>query len=331
MNPRVFYRCRFLCFWLSLLVGPVCLAENDSVDVPGHRTEQRGPWRWWTRLLDEDLWDQGHGRASRRIVHTVDRIDRFFGDETVDEINRSRLTLALGLEQDVREGTSLISKVRLRLLLPRLENRLQLVLDDAFEVDDPNDQQAIVDAVRDLKPDTGIRYYLTLKDRVRLSTDLGVRLRDPVQFYLRGRWSLRLPYEKWDFRLTEAVYWFTRDGWRSQSDFSITRLLPSHWQLRSGSRLVWEEISEGVEPSQNFSMTWQPTPRRAWRFFLSGVWPETPHTETANYVAGIVFRRRLHRDWFFMELSPAVEFPQAHEYQANLITRLQFEVIFTNE
>ncbi len=325
------------CLLLSVLLifvagGPVGGEEDAGLIHAGEGAEGMDPRRsWWSRLAGSEHWDMRYHQTSRGMMYAVDRLDRLFGDENLNEINRTRMALRLGLVHDGRDGLYLLSVLRLRLSLPRLEDRLQLILDDAFEVDEPGDQQAIVDAVRDWQPDTGLRYFLSRQEYMKVSTDLGIRLRDPVQLYLRGRWSLRIPREKWDIRVTEAVYWFTSDGWRSNSDVTMNRLLPFDWQFRTASRLVWEELESGVAPSQTFSMTWQPTVRRAWRFYVSGVWPETPHTQTATYATGIVFRRRLHRDWLYFEVSPAVEFPQAYDYQANAIARIELEVVFSTD
>jgi len=308
------------------------LEPQDSQGSPPGTDVPPTPLPRWDWMTNGNRWDARYRRTSDGIIQAVDRLDRLFGDERLNEENlRTRLTLGLGLEHSGRDGMSLLSETRMRISLPRLEERLQIVLDDAFEVDQPDDGQAIADAVRDVKPDAGLRYVLARKKNLRISTDMGVRLSEPVQWFARTRWSLRYVLESWDLRLTETVLWFTKDGWRGISDVNFSRPLPSNWQFRSSSRMTIEEIREGVAPAQTFSMTWQPSKRHAWRLYLAGAWPETPHTRTANYSTGIVFRRRIHRDWLFLELFPSVEFPQEYDYELNTFIGFKFEVIFSSE
>lgn len=281
------------------------------------------------RLRDAGHWDARHQHYSERLASAIDRLDRFFGDDRVVEDNRrSSLLLGLGLRYDGKKGTSLVSDVRLRMVMPRLKERLQIVLDDILEVDDPENEQSIIDAVRETRPDAGIRYIFSDSDRIRLSGDVGIRTGSPYQMFWRGRWRLILPIDCWETRLSETAYWLTDDGWRLTTDLNLTRPV-GEWFFRSASRMTWEEARSGVTFGQTLALTYALSNRRAYRLYTSATWPETPHTREANYTIGAVYRQRIHRDWLFMELMSAVEFPQADDYDPNPIAGVKMEILFS--
>jgi len=317
-----------LCDGLCPAADTIITGEDAANGVVADDGKGHGRLAW---LTDLDRWDSRHQFYSSRFTSTIDGIDRFFGDERLIEDNqRSRLTLGIGLRLDRNDGLSLVSGLRLRLVMPRLEQRLQLVLDDDLGVDEPGDEQALIDAVRETRPDAGVRYIFKEEERMRISGDIGVRTSDPFQLFGRGRWRMTIPFDYWELRLSETVYWFTEDGWLETTDMSWSRPVTGLWLFRSSSSLRWEELRHGITPGQAFSLTHPLSFRRAFRFYISGTWPESPHTREANYVFGAVYRQRIHRDWLFMEISPSLEFPQADDYAINPIVELKFEIILSS-
>jgi len=182
--------------------------------------------------------DARHLHYSERLAEAIDRLDRFFGDDRVVEDNRqSSLLLGIGLRHDGKQGTSLVSDLRLRMVMPRLKERLQLVLDDGLEVDEPENEQAIIDAGRETRP--ALRYILSQDRKSRISADLGIRTGSPYQLFGRGRWRLALPIGCWETRLSETIYWLTDDGRCLTTDLRLTRPV-GEWYFRSSSRMTWE-------------------------------------------------------------------------------------------
>ncbi len=280
------------------------------------------------RLTDAGQWDARHLHYSERLAAAIDRLDRLFGDDRLVEDNRrSSLLLGIGLRYAGDDGVSLVSDVRLRMVMPRLKERLQIVLDDIVEVDTPNNEQSIINAVRETRPDAALRYIFSENEKIRLSGDIGIRTGSPHQMFGRGRWRLILPIGCWEARLSETVYWLTDDGWRLTTDFNLTRPV-GDWYFHSASRMTREEIRSGLTFGQTFSLTYELSKRRAYRLYTSATWPETPHTREANYSVGAVYRQRIHRDWLFMELTSALEFPQTDDYKPNPIAGIKMEILF---
>ncbi len=316
---------------LFVLAGALNVAGSDCVPVgPINNMEEAGPLpSRLQRLREAEHWDARHQHYSEWLANAIERLDRFFGDDRLVEDNRrSSLLLGVGLRYAGDEGISLVSDLRLRMVMPRLKERLQIVLDDIVEVDAPENEQSIIDAVRETRPDAGIRYIFSESEKIRLSGDVGIRTGSPYQMFWRGRWRLILPIHCWETRLSETVYWLTDDGWRLTTDLSLTRPVGG-WFFRSSSRMTWEELRNGVTLKQTFALAYELSKRRAYRLYTSATWPETPHTHTANYTVGAVYRQRVHRDWLFVELMSAVEFPQADDYEPNPIAGITMEILFS--
>jgi hypothetical protein len=303
--------------------GGECDTTKPTSDVVTEPSPSR-----LARLKEPEHWDARHLYYSERLAAAIERLDRLFGDNRLVEDNRrSSLLLGVGLRFAGDDDISLVSDVRLRMVMPRLKERLQIVLDDIVEVDAPDNEQSIIDAVRETRPDAALRYIFSENEKIRTSGDIGIRTGSPHQLFGRGRWRLILPIGCWETRLSETVYWLTDDGWRLTTDFNLTRPVGA-WYFNSASRMTWEEIRSGLTFGQTFSLTYEISKRRAYRLYTSATWPETPHTREANYSVGAVYRQRIHRDWLYMELSSALEFPQMDDYEPNPFVGIKMEILF---
>ena len=266
---------------------------------------------------------------SATLVDAAERVDRFFGDERLEEDNKgTRLTVRFGLRQERRNGASFEQKVSLRLALPQLENRLQFIVDNIVEGDDPGDTSGVRDAFSDSTPDTGLRWIIRELERFRLTSDVGARWsREPQLFYrLRAR-KIHMIGD-WELMASQSLFAYTADGVGETTELRWVRRLADDWLFRSLTRVTWRDQRSGVEPAQTFEIIGDPRESWAQAFRIRGTWPETPHTREALYAGEWVLRRRVHWDWLYLEVRPGVEFAQAFEYNANPYIVALLEVIF---
>jgi hypothetical protein len=318
---------------MALAEEPITPPESTSnPDAPASPpTEATGDslWQWLARPNHLDAW---HGMVSRTLTNTVDSIDHFFGDERLEDDNKgTRLRLRTGVEYSRYDDFSLTASVRVRLDMPQLERRLQLIVDDDIEAEQPGEAGNISDAVSDSEPVTALRLLLRDDDKRRVNFDVGLRAGDPVQGYTRLRGRVTVPFERWELRLTQSGSWLSDDGFTTLSEMLWTRPMGNRWWVRSRSQVIWEEEEPGVKPRQTFTLGRIVDDRRAWRVDLSGEWPETPHTHTATYTVQFTWRRPLYKRWLFLEISPWVDFQQEHDFRTNPGIALRVETIFGDE
>ena len=276
--------------------------------------------------------DRWHAQISSAIVNTVERVDRFFGDARLDdENNRTRLNTSVGLKFDGDEGPSLATDFKLRLALPQLGNRLHMFVDNAFTADDPQEGDSLSDAVNESEPDTGLRYIFKHNHTRRINADVGARFSSPAQLFSRLQGREIIPFHEWELRLRQTVAWFTEDGWTETSEMTWNRPLENRYLFRSVSRVLWEEKSSGITPSQSLLLFKELNARSGYHFALSGKWPETPDVEAANYTAILTYRRLMYRQWLSLEISPGIEFPQARDYELNPFITIKCGILFSDE
>jgi len=327
----------FLPLLLTIfLAGPVH-GEQESPDPVEHDPKEAQPSEnktrnWIDNLSDPDDWETWHDLMTYDLLDAAERTDQFFGNERLDEENqRTRLRLATGLRWKQDDGASLLTEAKLRLSLPRLKNRFQIIFDDSFESDEPGSSTAYSDAVKDSEPDTAIRYIIKQDERRRLSTDAGVRFSSPSQLFGRVRGRVIVPFSVWELRLIQTVAWYTDDGVIETSEMQFNRMLGTDWLFRSTSRVTWEENENGIKPAQVFSFFRELSKRRAYRVSFGGYWPNTPHAHETVYSTEVSYRQLIHSRWLFLEVTPGIEFPQKKDYELTPYINLKIEMIFGDE
>lgn len=312
-----------LCFvgWLSLdcHADPESKTDNRS-DVVQPKLPLQGRVDDWYMLM------------SAVIADPFDRVDRFFGDESIaDEGRRTRLRIGAGVRTDVVSGWRMVTDFSLRVALPRIEERWQLFVDELAGEDTFDGLSDLTRPPVDKEPDVGLRYFLLRDLRMSLSADAGYRFGNPNQAFGRLRGRVRYPRGRWSLDLTQTGTYFTKEGWRSQSDMSWTLPFASAYGFRSFSRVTVDELSSGYTPEQRVALYRTLTVRRAWRLEGRGIWEEMPDPSEIVYTAEFVYRQLLHRNWLFIEISPGVEYAESRNYDANPFATLKFEILFNAE
>ncbi len=273
-----------------------------------------------------DVW---YTRMSAVIADPFDRVDRFFGDESIiDEGRRTRLRIGAGVRTDVDTGARMVTDFSLRLALPRIEERWQLFLDELAGEDELSGVSDLTRPPVDTDPDVGLRYFLLRDLGASISADAGYRFSSPNQAFGRIRGRARYPRGRWSLDLTQTATYFTQDGWRSQSDMSWTLPFASAYGFRSFSRLTVEEISSGYTPEHSLALYRTLTARRAWRLEGRGIWIEMPNPSDIVYTIEFMYRQLVHRNWLFFEIAPGVEYAENNHYDANPFVTFKFEILF---
>lgn len=334
-QPRVRIHFLLAAFLASTWLTTATADTNGVIPAEWSHTE--------TSLATDDLamdvlpmgtnrWDRWHSRWSSNVVGAADYIDRFFGDQRLDEEgNDTRIKLSLGVRFQEEEQPDFITRANLRLRLPRTSEKVQLVFEDLVESDDPAGANDVLQDISDSGPEAALRYNLKRKRRVRLDADLGARLGSESQLYLRLRGTRTFELSpKWNLRLTEKLTWFTEDGWVSLSEIQWNKRMGWDWLLRINSELEWRQDRAGVRPAQQISVFKTFSRRRAVRLDVGGSWPEYPNIVERIYYVAFTHRRLLHSNWLYFEVKPGVEFPETDDYDSRFYLKVQLDIIFGN-
>ena len=269
-----------------------------------------------------------HDRMCSNIVQAVAAVDRFFGDERLEEeSDGTLLKLALGVKGEDGEGMSIDTRLRLRIGLPQLQHRLQLVFDDDIETSRDAGRGGLLTAAQESNPDAALRFFLVKKPKLRLSADAGIKTTNPTQVFgkLRGRYIM--PFEAGELRLAETVRVFSEDGLDETSELRWSQRV-GEWLCSTATTLRWAEYEDGVTPGQAFSFYKDISGRRAYRVDFTGTWPEAPHVHLARYESSLTYRQLLYKRWFFLEAKAGFAFEESDRYEPAPLVGLLFEVFF---
>lgn len=334
--------------WLGLLA--LCLAAlatpaQDPSELRGTLPSNDAPARVEAaRLLPVDpitfrsvfsgehTWEEWHDYWSEDISHRVDYIDHFFGDEILKDDNRdTRVVMQLGFRSDRFDPVSVESRINVRVGLPQLQRRLQLILDSGSDAEDVKALRVYENAAKVSDPAAGVRYLLKDESRTRLHFDTGVHFSQSPQVFGRARARYTLPLNLWQLRLQERVEVLHRDGFEETSEMIWDRQLPGKALFRIRSAVDWEEKNRGVTPAQSLAYYGILNARASYKIRLLGSWSETPYGGTDVYTFATGYRRIIYGDWLFLEVSPGLEFSSERDYDVNPFIAAIFEITFQRD
>ncbi|MBP7829877.1 MAG: hypothetical protein KA248_08170 [Kiritimatiellae bacterium] len=275
------------------------------------------------------LADHVHESLSGNVARLSRWVDSFFGNFPVEEErlgNRVRLIPMV----EFREGDTPDLKLRVhaKLRLPRFSRRLGLVLsafrdEDAAQYGVPGQFAADEDVQQ-----AALRYVIEEEKRARLSADLGLRFDPEVDPYLRLRWRYQLTDDPVASRVVQYLYWSPRRGWGETSRFEMESKIAPKTFARSTTAATWSERSRGVDWAQTFS-TWHyfSLRRAAGLEWLTEGFTD-PRASLEKSRLSLKYRRRVSRDWLFIQVGPFVELPRDQDFDVTPGLTFQVETVF---
>jgi hypothetical protein len=223
---------------------------------------------------DQGAIDRAHGMISSQITETADRLDAFLGSPRIrEESNRSYLNVAV-LRISDEQGMRIRTEVELKIVLPRLQNRLQLVIerDDNGAAIESEDGTRFVGDLATAPPSgdltSALRLMLRSAREVNLYIDAGVRVRVHPTVFSRLRYRRSAEFNKWAVRFTQSVKWeeeFAENPyqWEVISRLDFDRPITEEYFFRTALQGAWYEGRHGYFVTQGFALAHQISERRA--------------------------------------------------------------------
>lgn len=223
---------------------------------------------------DEGVIDRAHRAISNRVMETAERIDSFLGDDRiVEESNRSLLKLSVARISN-EDGLEVRRQIKLKLVLPKLRNRLHLVISGEDDEVDGLPAPAVEGRVADLEAGTpssdvtsAIRLMLRSTRKLNIFIDGGVRVRLHPTIFARARYRQSVALDHWVMRLTQSVKWeeaFSEKPfeWEAISQIAFERQLTPRYLFRISLQGSWFEGRHGYFVHQGFALAHQISKRR---------------------------------------------------------------------
>jgi len=283
--------------------------------------------------------DRLHGQSEQLVQSLVGRVDAFFVNDEFATFtdNESRVRLRLDADHWENAGWDVAPRVRLQLVMPGLQRRLRLVVNDG---DVEESGQPVDDDSKD--NDIAFRWVNDDDDRIKLSYDLGLRISGSgVDPFVRFNAGISYPVaEQWQGQTTNRLFHYVKRGWRNDFAQTFDRPLADDLLLRSRSRIQYfQNRRHNPTLEQKFSLFHTLDEQSVLAF--EALWRQRseedsvygdeallvePRNHYDQFAIQARYRRNIGRPWFFVELWPILYWPEERDYEASLAARIRVEV-----
>lgn len=329
------------CIVIQLFTARAILANTPSESNPASVAESVAEssssdnqlLRATSKSLDRSF-EYTHFQISRQVDQLAVWLDGFLGGGDVDyEAHRSVFRLRHSNLFEESESRRDKLRLRLKLLLPKTKERLNLIVNSETDREDQSDllregredatQNGEVglqlDAVKNRKFDLNYRLGLRSGGRLRL----GARLKHDFSFG-----------EKLALRFREEVFWLDRFGYGSRFTVELDQKIDENYLVRFASRFEFDEQEPGVPWQTQVALNKFINDSTLLSWYLLGFGETRPDAFTEAYGPGILYRRNFARRWLFVELEPRYLFRKeraedTRKGRAGFI--LRFEWVFDQE
>lgn len=285
--------------WLLVLLFIPALAwpdEPQTANEPGPADTDEPPVNWV---------DDSHAYATDQAQALTLWMDNFFGNPEDDlDQAESFLRLITEFDWDQLNGNDTSISLRGKVQLPRISSRLDLVFAGEEDQEDPDPEE------RSTQDTVGVRYNVRKGSSSRFDATLGFAsgsLRPGLRYRLEDTIG-----EASNYRFTQRLQYENGEDLYATSQLELNRVIDDNTQLRWVNRGVWGQQTDGLEWRSRISVRHRlaaATKRPIALSYYAAVRGETrPESYVKNYRLGVTVRRRVYRDFLFVELEPAINF-----------------------
>lgn len=319
----------------------LAMLEPSLLDDPSLKWRMQKQDAQRTTTVKIMTWvDDTHAEWSEDISYLGSYLDQLMGGtDQAQEENKSYLKIDLDFHHSKFEDFEFEPKVRFRLDLPVLKERLRLVFesepDQAKDLGErklgsfPSSQTSTTND--DIY--ASFRYWIEAEKWTRLSFDNGVRVRARPDIFSRAR-GVRtwLMTDFWLFRFSQELFWFESRGLGTQTQFDFERGLFDRFLFRKTIALDWSERDARYDLINQFSLFHNYTAVTALHYAI-GMQSDHQRNQALarKYFAHFTFRSRLYKDWLYYELNTGVEYAREYHFKANPFMTIRLEILFSDD
>jgi hypothetical protein len=283
----------------------------------------------------ESWLDRSHAYMSQRLCEPAAWFDGFFGDPRALEETPvgTFIRLRNALQWDESEGWSLGVRVRANIELPRVSDRVRLLISRDDDLSgDLRDGPSVEDD--DDRTRLGLRFIASEQERAQLDLDGTVRVSsDGLNPRIRGRYRYVMGLTpRTLLRATQTAFWEREDGLGVSSRLDWEWLPDRYRLIRLSARGTFSEASEGVDWRTAAIAYRQLDLRTALRTEIGAFGYTRPQFDVEEYFVAVRLRRQFARPWLFYEIQPEYAWPleeltgaRGSDWRLTLTLEIQFE------
>jgi hypothetical protein len=173
-----------------------------------------------------------------------------------------------------------------------------------------------------------LRVFLMDRTDSKINVDAGLGFRPEPDPRVRVRGHRAFPMGKTTLRPTQFFMWGAHDGFGARTRVDIDHGLGERKLGRFNSQAEWSEKEAGVLLETSLSYFAWPSRKEAYRVRARALGETSPSTVVTEYQLGFRYRRLIHRDWLYIDVEPALEFPREDGYDISPAVTVQVEANF---
>jgi hypothetical protein len=288
--------------------------------------------------------DKTHDYIEEKLYTLANRLDSFFGQTRADdELNNSRLRVSN--TTSFREAGKRDNQIQfgLNLKIPQLQEKFQInLLKTKEEIEEEKKEKERKKQKAEEEKRRLEEYYKQFPElrpkkkkkidpltlwRFNADTGINVTLPLPVIFE-RNRLRKNFKTKKLVFRFVEELGWYTNRSWQQETSLDIDRPLNDEWLFRWINQQNWNFKPSGFRFNQGPSLIHPITKHDAISYNARAFYIYDENVFLSNYQVSIKLRRSLHSNWFFIELTPGLDFPKLEAFKRQPFIFIKFETLF---
>lgn len=280
--------------------------------------------------------DESHHLISRQLHAWIDGVDQFFGEERAMERQNSSQLLVRMQATRYDDKFTWEPKLRARLDLPRSKRRLRLMLSseafgersDDLDAVELSTQESIQESLDNSSFSAALQFVLAQTDLFDVHTRGGVSYMKGPDPFMSLTGSAQTQFEKWNFRITEDVFLYARQGFGQDMILDIERKLFDRVLVRLNSNFNWWQEFKEFHSIQTASLIVPITQKFA--ISLVGISEQRPQQDwqvEANYLYSIL-RYRFYKHWAYIQMKPQIQYLREDDFTPQWSVTTGLEMIF---
>lgn len=284
----------------------------------------------------EDDWLFGfHGAISDSVHGTAAWFDSFFATQEVDGSKpQTSARIRLGWEPRARDLDVFTQKFRLRVRLPNLAKKVDLIFSDEVE-DDKKENQ--VDQGREISNDNEDTFTAAIRlinvDKLTefVDTRIGISGGD---IFTKARIKYTTSFsDVHQFEFQPSIYYYLDDGFGQRLFAEYDYNFAPKKQYRMNYSMTFSERFAGHRWRNGYSYLHQLDRFRATALsvVVNGEDNGDRGFVVHNYALSFRYRVNAYRKWLYFELEPFIEWPEEYDYKTTPGIAFRVEGYFTRE
>lgn len=295
---------------------------------------------------EETKWiDRLPGRLYAITCSPVSWFDGLFGPNRFEnEYQNTHGHVTLGTLWDERGNFQRVTRAKVRVYLPQLSERFNAFVgrldEDNFVREDQRSSETTALPTpepfsRNLDDATllGLGYNEPLKKNGSFDGDVGVRVRFPLDPYVKGSYRIARPVgEKNLMRLRETVFWQSSEGFGTTTRLDWDRVLADDFFTRWTGSGTFSQNTIGMRWYSTLTLYQMLRHKRALAYEIKSYGSTDNDVPLNNYGFTAIYRRSAWREWLWLELRAGIDWPRDtldQVRQSNLNAGLIFEVRYS--